>query len=108
MGHSMKETIEAWAVMRDGIQQIFRTESEAITYTKHWGGTVVRLTGEMPRPLRKVSTEVWIQPMKPIESNSPLSLLQFRLGIKDWNPENKEKCTIRARITMQELSDDES
>ena len=54
----MKETIEAWAVVKHGnLDWDFNTEEKAKEQNKLSNGTVVKLTSEMPRELRKVSTE---------------------------------------------------
>lgn len=98
----MKETIEAWARCSGSRVQVYACEVDARKDALTVGGTVVKLTGEMPRQLRKVSTEVWI---KPCEVESTVTLLCPRLGISDYRREKDDKCFIRARITMEELSE---
>ena len=100
----MKETIEAWAVFHgENGNEFFNRELEALTCQKLYGGTVVKLTGEMPLELRKVSTEVWISPCEPATNGDAIGI---RIGYLFWSPKKTETCTIRARITMQELSDE--
>lgn len=101
----MSEEIEAYMVLhKQGGRSLYHDPSIAEEHVQRHGGTVVKLTGEMPRELRKVSTEVWIEPIRPTEFHS--CVLQLRLGIKDWGTTKTEKNTVRAKITMEELGDE--
>lgn len=58
------------------------------------------LVGEWREPIKKVM-EVWIDPMQPIENHK--YSLQLKLGINNWDDDKTDSCTIRTRITLEEV-----
>lgn len=60
----------------------------------------LNLVGEWREPLKRVM-EVWIDPMNQIENHK--YSLQLKLGINNWDVDKTDSCTIRTRITLEEV-----
>lgn len=98
----MKETIEAFAVYRNGdIMNYFDFKEDAEADVFHHGGTVVRLTGEMPRVPRKREFIGWI--LNGILDNG----CDNSIGFITYNSkEGLPKDCIKVRVTVEELGDE--
>lgn len=99
----MKE-IKAFAIVRNGeVFNVTENAESAKKVAETLNGTVVELTGKMPRELRKISTEVWIEPC---DAKSDSDFIFERLGYNILKLEKNSKCTTRARITLEELPEE--
>lgn len=102
----MKETIEAWAAVdSDGNYDLTLCREHAEEKAKEYGGTVVRLTGEMPKVPIKYSVELWGNEWKPDKFGDTTFSQQVH-GIDGlWATEKVTRCPIKYRITVEELSE---
>lgn len=100
----MSTEIEAYTVIVNGkVGALVLDKEDADELAKLRGGTVVKLTGKMPRELRKVSTEVWISPCEVMSDSHALLL---RMGFGAYDTRKFGSCTVKARITLEELPEE--
>lgn len=105
----MSEEIVTWAVVKHGcIDYICRTEELAKKQNEVSGGTVVKLTGEMPRKPIERKTVAWVMFTEPAESGINTMLHLCRLGICDISKEKQGRCQTKVEILVKELPEEVS
>lgn len=104
MGCRMKETIETWAIVKHGcIDYICRTEELAKKQNEVSGGTVVKLTGEMPRKPIERKTVAWVEWCEPkFPSMYPFETL----GVGYICSHRTERCQTKVEIIVRELPEE--
>ena len=99
----MSEEIVTWARVRDGeIQGIYGNKEGAKIAAESFGGTVVKLTGEMPRVPIERKTVAWVSWTNSFDNGSHLS----RLGIYNISPIKTNSCKTKVEIIVREVSDE--
>lgn len=101
------ETIEAYIVINDARENseptLYHIRYAAEDHAKRHGGTVVRLTGEMPKVPIERKTTAWVEFREP-STNSPFTF--DRLGIVNIAEGNVDRCKTKVEIIVRELSDE--
>jgi hypothetical protein len=98
------ETIEQFVVYRfGGVMCCYALKEEAENDVKHHGGTVVRLTGELPKTPIKYSVELWGNEWKPDKFGDTTFSQQVHGIAGLWATEKVTRCPIKYRITVEEI-----